>query len=436
MARSEVLNVYINEISPRANWVFKLIFEDILGLGLHMTDDRHVLTSSGNPAVNYSNTHIDGIPSVTPAGLLSETGVRAQQIELREFNDLPVFFHTEGSDLPFDPFSMAFYLVSRYEEYLPFTPDKHGRFPYTESLANKAGFLNIPVVNHLAGLLKILLLKYYPDLKVPEGKYNFLPTVDVDIAFAHLGKGFIRTYGAMTRLLLKGQLKEIRSRIRTMRGKARDPYDNIDFLTEVFKKHNLKPVFFILAGDPGPFDRNLSLRNNKFVALIRELDDKADLGVHPSYRSGEEPQRVKTEIDRINEVTRENITKSRQHFVRLKFPDTYNNLIGYGIKEDYSMGYAAASGFRASIATPFRFYDIMEEKETELLVYPFAFMDTTLSDYMGLSPDCYLEAVKPIIREVMDCKGTLCGIWHNYAIADDQEKQNAFREIIKLAAGT
>ena len=436
MARSEAVNVYISEISPRANWIFKLIFEDILGLGLHLTDDSHVLTFSGNPAVNYSNTHIDGIPSVTPAGLLSETGVRAQQTELREFKDLPVFFHTEGGDLPFDPFSMAFYLVSRYEEYLPYTPDKHGRFPYTESLAYREGFLNIPIVNHLAGLLKILLLKYYPDLKFPEGKYSFLPTVDVDIAFAHLGKGFVRTYGAMAKLLVRGKFREIRSRIRTMRGKARDPFDNFYFLTEVFKKYDLRAVFFILAGDPGPFDRNLSLKNKKFVALIRELDDKADLGVHPSYRSGEGPHRVKTEINRINRVTRKNVTKSRQHFVRLKFPDTYNNLIGHGIREDYSMGYAAACGFRASIATPFRFYNIEEEKETGLLVYPFAFMDTTLSDYMGLSPDRYLEAVKPIIREVMDCKGTLCGIWHNYAMADDQQKQNAFREIIKLAAGT
>ena len=172
------------------------------------------------------------------------------------------------------------------------------------------------------------------------------------------------------------------------------------------------------------------------MTLIRELDDKADLGVHPSYRSGENPQRVKTEMDRINGVSRKNVTKSRQHFVRLKFPDTYNNLIGYGIKEDYSMGYAAACGFRASIATPFRFYDIKEEKETGLLVYPFAFMDTTLSDYMGLSPVHYPEAVKPFIREVMDCKGTLCGIWHNYAMADDKEKHQAFLEIIKLAAGT
>lgn len=317
MARSEVLNVYINEISPRANWVFKLIFEDILGLELHLTDDRHVLTSSGNPAVNYSNTHIDGIPSVTPAGLLSEEGIKKQELRITDFEGLPVFFQTEGGDLPFDPFSMAFYLVSRYEEYLPFNPDKHGRFPYTESLAYKEGFLNIPVVNHLAGLLKKILLTYYPDLKFPEGKYSFLPTVDVDIAFAHLGKGFIRTYGAMAKLMLKGQFKEIRSRIRTMRGKAQDPFDNFDFLTEVFIKHDLKPVFFILAGDPGPFDRNLSLRNKKFMTLIRELDDKADLGVHPSYRSGENPQRVKTEMDRINGVSRKNVTKSRQHFVRL-----------------------------------------------------------------------------------------------------------------------
>ena len=109
-------------------------------------------------------------------------------------------------------------------------------------------------------------------------------------------------------------------------------------------------------------------------------------------------------------------------------------LIKNGIKEDYSMGYADSHGFRASIATPFSFFNLKDNSETNLKIYPFMMMDTTLHDYLGLEPDKYLEAVMPVIEEVKACKGTLSGIWHNYAMADNPREHHAFREIMKAAS--
>ena len=60
-------------------------------------------------------------------------------------------------------------------------------------------------------------------------------------------------------------------------------------------------------------------------------------------------------------------------------------------------------------------------------------MDTTLSDYMGLSPEDYIKAVKPLIEEVKDVNGTLIGIWHNYALADDKARHKAFETILDIA---
>jgi hypothetical protein len=62
-------------------------------------------------------------------------------------------------------------------------------------------------------------------------------------------------------------------------------------------------------------------------------------------------------------------------------------------------------------------------------------MDTTLSDYMGLLPEEYMKAILPIIEEVKEVNGSLIGIWHNYALADDQEKHLAFKTILKSANG-
>ncbi len=434
MARSEVLSVYIEDISPRASWVLRLIFEDLLGLKLSLTDDSTLLSIPGKTVLNYSVAEAPHLLSITPYGLLSETDLKPQDVRMSQYEGLPVFFPTGDGDLPFDPFSMIFYLVSRYEEYLPFKADGHGRFPHTESLAYKEGFLKLAIVNRLALKLKGLLLQKFPDLVCNCPDYRFIPTIDVDIAFAHLGKGFVRTYGAMAKLLLKGNIKEIGKRIRTMQGKAEDPYDNFDLLLSLFSKYSLDPVFFILAGNPGPFDRNLSLKNKLFAGLLIKLSESAELGVHPSYGAGHDHGKIKNEIDRIEAVTGKKVSKSRQHFVRMRFPETYEGLLHNGILEDYSMGYASMSGFRAGIASPFRFYNLRNDEETSLIVHPFIFMDTTLDDYMKLDPKDYPAAVVPLIEEVKAVNGTLIAIWHNYALADDVQKHKAFKDIMKTAS--
>lgn len=431
MARSEVLNVFAEDYGNRARWIFKLMFEELLGIRVSVSNDADRLA---DVHLNYSRKKASGPLQVAPAGLLSEDSIRKQDIGMDAYKGLPVFFSVEEGDLPFDPFSMAFYLVSRYEEYLPFAADQHGRFPHTESLAFREGFLEKAVVNRLALLLKDLLAERFPELAFRPPEYRFTPSVDIDIAFAHLGKGFVRTWGAMAKLLLKADLKEIRARLKTMAGKTADPYDNFEMLLEVFSAHQLESIFFILAGDPGPYDRNLSTRNPRFAGLINDLAERAHIGVHPSYGAGYDPDRILKEMKGIANAAGRMPEKSRQHFVRMKFPDTCRALIRAGIKDDYSMGYASASGFRASIASPYTFYDLQEEKETSLRMHPFMFMDTTLEDYLGLNPGEYAAAVQSLIRETKEVQGSLMAIWHNYALAGDAEKHRAFREIINLAA--
>lgn len=434
MERSGALSVYIRDAGPRSSWIFNLIFEELLGIRISITSDPAEFRCVQGPKFNYSEEHFTDIPAIVPYGLLSEQGLQQQDIRISDYRGLPVFFQNTEGDLPFDMFSMAFFLVSRYEEYLPYEPDQHGRFPHRKSLAYQQGFLDSALVNRLALLLGDLLKEHYPELRLRPPGYRFIPTFDVDIAFAHLGKGFTRSCGAMLRLLLKGKMSEIRSRLQTMLGRANDPYDNFNLIIHECRKYDLDPVFFILAGDRGPHDNNLSLNSRRFSALVNMLSQHGDIGVHPSYRSGEEAFRTGMEMARIADVTGKKISSSRQHFVRIRFPDTYNNLIKYGIRHDYSMGYAGTSGFRASIASPFYFYDLIREKATDLRIVPFMFMDTALSDYLGLRPDAYYDAIKPLIEEVKYCGGQLTAIWHNYAMANDKEKHEAFKIILKSAA--
>ena len=88
-----------------------------------------------------------------------------------------------------------------------------------------------------------------------------------------------------------------------------------------------------------------------------------------------------------------------------------------GIKEDYSMGYASYPGFRAGTSSPFNFYDLAAEYETDLVIFPFAVMDVTLRQYLSLTPQEALDRIKNILQQVKQVEGTFLSLWHNESLS-------------------
>jgi hypothetical protein len=77
------------------------------------------------------------------------------------------------------------------------------------------------------------------------------------------------------------------------------------------------------------------------------------------------------------------------------------------------MGYAPVIGFRAGIATPFYFYDLEKEEQTNLRLFPFAGMDTTLFYYQKLSAQSAFEELKLVVDEAKKVNGTFIFVAHN-----------------------
>ena len=247
----------------------------------------------------------------------------------------------------------------------------------------------------------------------PSRKYCFQPTYDVDAAWAYLHKGFIRTAGAYARDIVRGDWEEVRRRNQVIFKHERDPFDSFDFQLQLQEEFHLKPIYFIHCGDYDTNDKSISIRKDAFRALIKHLGDYADVGIHPSFSSYLNPVRLKVEVDRLSEVLNREITKSRQHYLRMTLPRSYQRLIELDIKDDFTMGYASQVGFRAGTATPFRFYDLDNDIATSLQIHPFAVMDGTLKDYLNLSlRDSYNEIIK-VVDEVRKVKGNFVYLTHN-----------------------
>lgn len=315
---------------------------------------------------------------------------------------------------------MIFYLITRYEEYLPYASDQHGRFPATQSLAFRYDFLQQPLVNLLALKIKRILQKVFPALPFATPQFQYLPTFDIDLAWAYRHRGLFRTLGAYLKNLQQLDFKTLKRRLGVHFFSKKDPFYTFDFIEQLSCTFQLHPVFFFLLGDYGRFDKNIPPNNAALQALIKKLASNHLVGIHPSYQSNAHIMQLQTEVQRLSTILGKNIHHSRQHFLKLHLPTTYQNLIKVGIQQDYTMGYADQIGFRASIATPYRWYDLSREQATNLKIVPFQVMDVTLREYLKLSPQKAVEAVVTLLKTTQKVNGTFVTLWHNNSLGETE----------------
>lgn len=413
-----MLLVYTHTITKRVTYIFKTIFEDVLQLQVSFTDDVSFFTQSSLPKINYSNQAIENTLFFSATHLLFEKGIKEQKIEVFEdqLHQKTFFEVNNGSCFSFDMFAASFYLITRYEEYLPHKTDNHGRFLASESLAFKHDFIKIPIINYWIIHLERCIKDKYSDFQFPGRKFNHLSTIDIDNAYAIQHKGFLRTIGGIAKATFLGN--NFKQRLSVLAKKEKDPYDTFEYLENFHQQQKIKNIYFFLVGDYAKYDKNCSIENNFFQHLIKKLAVKNEIGLHPSYQSNLANDKLLLEKNRLENVINKTVSKSRQHYLKLTFPETYTKLLKVGIKEDYSMGYSEANGFRASITSPFYFFDLVNEQATNLKIIPFCVMEATFMYYNKKTPEQALKEIYQLIDEVKKVKGTFVSVWHNESLSD------------------
>ena len=110
---------------------------------------------------------------------------------------------------------------------------------------------------------------------------------------------------------------------------------------------------------------------------------------------------------------------------------TYRKLIETGIEKDFSMGYGSINGFRASVCSPFYWYDLEKEEATSLMIYPFCFMDANSLFEQKQSPKQAYEELIQYYERVKNYKGVFIPIWHNFILGTDP-LYKGWRELFEL----
>ncbi len=400
-----------------------------MGLDYHLVTNAEEFNASTLPKLNYSGIENKSALTIMPHAILMDYGIHDYPLEVvSDVNFRKIFFRNSGGDIPFDLLGAAFWLLSRYEEYLPHKPDRFNRFHYRSSLAYQYEFIHEPLVNLWLASLKSLLIKKFPGISFKERSYNFLSSIDIDNAYKYKYKGFVRTLAGFLSDRSFSQMKQ-RFAI-TFNGKN-DPFDCYDFLIQAHKEKQIKAIYFFLLGDYGDNDKNHASTNLHFQSLIKHLADYSMVGIHPSYGSKNDLHQLRVEANRLSNITHKTITKSRQHFSILKFPNTYRDLLQAGIMADYSLGYTNFNGFRASYCFPFNWYSLDIESQSALQLHPFALTENTVALDAEGKKISFIEAARPLVDEVKKYNGQLISIFHNDSFTAEMKKN--YLDFLNLA---
>lgn len=430
--------VFSHSVTSRLQYVTEFLSR-YYGLPFKLiSDEERFVSAQETCKINYNYHRIDRKEIfIHPHALLFESSVRQVKTECFEKNGYKAFFKAEG-DFGFDLFAAIFYLLTRYEEYLPHKKDSYGRYAHENAVAFKEGFLHLPLINIWLEDFRKLLIEKNAQCAISNSQFSFLPTYDIDMAWSFYNKGFKRNFGGLLQSFFSGKFRKMVYRLRVIRGKAQDPFDAYQWMDDLHDEFGLSPVyFFLVAKERGRYDKNIDVANMEFQQLIQSIASKYRIGLHPSWASGDIPSLLTKEKAVLEQITNQTITSSRQHFIRFELPSTYRKLLALGITNDYSMGYGSINGFRASIATAFYWYDLKNEEPTKLLIHPFCFMDANAYYEQNLSADAALQELMQYYNIVKSVNGTLITIWHNSFLGTDEEFaewREVYREFVSSIA--
>ena len=421
--------VYSTQSSPRVEYIVSTLM-NAMGLNkIHFTNDQIIYTNSTEIKCNYSSNPVAKNELwIQPCTLLFEQGINIHSVEFSNWNTtlsgvnnnsdsnyLPCFFPTTKGDLPFDIFAASFYLLTRYEEYLPHNKDMYGRYAHENSMAFQHNFLTIPLVNLWLKELKEIIKQKNTGIILSNPAFKFIPTYDIDIAWSYLHKGFIRNAGGFVRDLMKVKLHSLKERLQTITGKTKDPFDCYDWLYDVHESKDFKPIyFFLVTAQNKGLDKNILPDKNAMQKLIKAHAEKYKIGIHPSWQSNDKFEILINEIKLLSKISGKAVNKSRQHYIRMSLPNTYQELIAAGITDDYSMGYGSINGFRASYCLPYKWYNLEKETTTDLTIHPFCYMDANSFYEQHFNAAQAFEEMKYYYQIAKEVNGELITIWHNH----------------------
>ena len=170
---------------------------------------------------------------------------------------------------------------------------------------------------------------------------------------------------------------------------GRNPYWQFEEIMDLERNLGVRSAFYFLSEPPvwhhsladlRDFDAlvqalgRYDVREPDLAAVVRRLDAEGwEVGLHGSYHTPDDRERLRREKSRIESVLDGEVTGGRQHYLNLDVPDTWRHHEAIGLRYDASLGSTIECGFQFG-------YDVVRPFDDEFAVFPLTLMDQHLPD--------------------------------------------------------
>lgn len=323
--------------------------------------------------------------------------------------------------IDYDVLGLIFWTLNRLEEIAHNKKDKHNRFYAGISHAKKYNYLDKPIIDEWLEILKQVIKKQWPSIKLKKNKSSLIVSQDIDRISRYFYNHFWILINLSIKSLLRFDFKTLhKSLLIYFKGikpdiYPDDPYNTFDWTINL----PTKVLFnFICGGNSKRYDPKYSIFDPVVKKLIKKILKKGhSIGLHPSYHTYNNLHKLKKEYENLkkllNEIGYSHQTKdiaSRMHYLRYEHPKTLGFLDKIGIKKDMTMGYSDCVGFRSGTCFDYQPYDPIKNKILDIKISPLIFMDSSISN-VKLS-----EKTKIIKYYLKTCKklgGNFSALFHN-----------------------
>lgn len=343
--------------------------------------------------------------------------------------------------LNYDIFWNAFVFLSRYEEYLS---EKNGKNIYSYSLnhprIDKSSF-DIPIVNILFNELEIFFRQRFHNLhfgKPKKPKVDLSHDVDYIKKTVQLRLKQTLFNGFNTLKSIKHPHKFVKNAKKTILFLFSNPsYWCFDYWKQTEQRKNLRSTFYVYVKegrknfiawllDPS-YDITTDMRlRNELKALYR---NGFDIGLHGSYESAKDIEKLKREKDILERTLGICVTKTRQHWLNYYesiTPKAHERLFAY----DSTLGWNDRAGFRSGCASAYNPYNFEKKEAYKHVEVPQVVMDAHLFDYANNENKLH-KIVAMIQKTKKTCKTMHISVsWHQRVCSDDYKWHVLYEELV------
>jgi len=338
-------------------------------------------------------------------------------------------------EVGFDILDPILYHLSGKEEMECEKKDQFGRFEHSSSFLHREGLMCVPIVTVYLDVIGMVLQRVFSSLEIPFVRIWPWPhNKRYALGLSHDTDEIKRwTLKKSAHNLIKGNVK---TSMIALKGASSSLEDNefwtFEEIIQLEKEMGVSSTFFmsglssrIKNSRPAGERRYYELAYDTEPAPIKELYrsiEKAgwEMGLHSGFSVNNDPKRLSEERKNISKVSGKDVKGVRQHFLKFTLPDfaTATSKAGFGY--DSSIGFSTVKGFRAGACHPYYLFDLNKKKNTDVLEFPLALMECTLSSKTKIAADKGLKEAWKVLGPVRDMNGCISVLWHTNRFLEDE----------------